>query len=45
LAAGGTLTTSAKLANYAGAITACKRGLAVVTPEELLEAIKKGFPT
>jgi D-beta-D-heptose 7-phosphate kinase/D-beta-D-heptose 1-phosphate adenosyltransferase len=45
LAAGGTLTNSAKLANYAGAITARKKGLAVATPEELLETIKKGFPT
>lgn len=42
LAAGAALEDCAKLANYAGAVTACKKGLAAVTPEELLEAIKKG---
>lgn len=41
LAAGATLVDCAKLANYAGAITANKKGLAVATPEELFEAIKK----
>jgi D-beta-D-heptose 7-phosphate kinase/D-beta-D-heptose 1-phosphate adenosyltransferase len=40
LAAGAPLVDCAKLANYAGAITACKKSLAVATPEELFEAIK-----
>jgi len=39
LAAGAALEDCAKLANYAGAVTAGKKGLAAVTPEELLEAI------
>ena len=42
LAAGATLGECSRLANYAGAIAANKKGLAVVTPEELLEAVKRG---
>lgn len=35
LAAGAPLVDCAKLANYAGTITVCKKSLAVATPEEL----------
>ena len=44
LAAGASLEDSAKLANYAGAIVANKRGLANVKFEELEEALERGVP-
>ena len=44
LAAGATLEDSARLANYAGAIVANKRGLANVKYEELKGALIKGLP-
>ena len=44
LAAGAGLEDSARLANYAGAIVANKRGLATVKLEELKEALEKGVP-
>lgn len=43
LAAGATLEESSRLANYAGAIVANKKGLATTTPEELKEAIAKNI--
>ena len=44
LAAGATLGDSARLANYAGAIVANKKGLATSTLEELKEALARGVP-
>jgi len=43
LAAGATIEESSRLANYAGAIVANKKGLATTTPEELKEAITKNI--
>jgi D-beta-D-heptose 7-phosphate kinase/D-beta-D-heptose 1-phosphate adenosyltransferase len=43
LAAGARLEDSARLANYAGAIVANKKGLATATSEELKEALAKGI--
>lgn len=43
LAVGAKIGDSAKLANYAGAIVANKKGLATVTPDELKEALTKGI--
>jgi rfaE bifunctional protein kinase chain/domain len=48
LAAGGTFTEAALLANYAGGIVVMKRGTATVTREELVRAIQadlSGSPT
>lgn len=42
LAAGANLIDGAKLANYAGAISASKKGLAAVEPEEMLRSVEKG---
>ena len=39
LAAGGSFTDSARLANYAAGLVVMKRGTATVSPEELREAI------
>ncbi|MEM1981213.1 MAG: PfkB family carbohydrate kinase [Candidatus Hadarchaeales archaeon] len=42
LAAGGSLEEAAKLANYAGAIVACKKGLTTASSSELRASLREG---
>jgi bifunctional ADP-heptose synthase (sugar kinase/adenylyltransferase) len=41
IAAGASFLEAARLANYAGGIVVMKRGTAIVTPDELREAVRR----
>jgi rfaE bifunctional protein kinase chain/domain len=43
IAAGGSFSEAARLANYAGGIVVMKRGTATVSPDELRDAVNKGI--